>query len=221
MRFGLAPRFADRRGAIIQALRTEHDFQDFGWSETSLHVGNAEKTRIMVVGSRELRIVYEHIERTEDFLDAARSFFTFGLDQLEVQELDFLGVRSYWLAAVDSFDELRDWMIDRFSPSEPFSAALSAKVSDVGWVFEYRDQDPETVVRLGPMKVEQLIDQIFGTSAADIFPDQFLFLDIDRIHRGPIQAEEALSRMETAFERALAAGERIARTLVYEPTEPS
>ena len=79
-----------------------------------------------------------------------------------------------------------------------FSDAISGHVSDLGWVFEYRDHSPEHVVRVGPMRVEQLLEQVFGSRKRDLFPEQFLYVDMDRIHRGDgiIPADEAVTRAE-------------------------
>lgn len=214
-RFRLAPRFADVRGALIEELREANDLSEYGWGEAHVQLHNAERTRQLIVGSRELRIVYEHIERIDDFLDTARAFFERGLEALGVRELEFLGVRTYWLAAVDSFDELRDWMVERLSPSEPFSAALGDVMTDVGWILEYRRQDPQHIIRIGPMTVDQLIEQVLGTSERELFPDAFLFLDLDRMYKEtPIAADNAVERAFDAFQRSLAIGEKIAATLI-------
>jgi hypothetical protein len=218
MRFKLAPMFADRRGSILSALLAEHsDLSDYGWTETGLQLSNPQRTRIMLVGSGEIRLVYEHLERIDDFTSVASEFFPRSLEELAVDQVAFLGIRSYWLAAVDSFDELCDWTVKRFSPTEPFSEAVGARSTDTGWVFEYRAQDPEHIVRVGPMKVQQLTEQILGTSEADLFPEQFLFVDIDRIfRRDPIPTADVAARMQDSLDRALTLGQRIGAALLHQ-----
>lgn len=210
VRFRLAPAFADKRGAMIAALCEAHGLSEYGWAETFLQVTNPEQTKRLVIGSRELRISYEHVERIDDFVTAAREFIEYGVTELALDELEFLGVRSHWLAAVDSFEELRDWLAAWLTPDNPVSAAVAAQPSDLGWIFEFRDQSPEYVARIGPMKVEQLLEQIFVTSQRDLFPEQFLFLDLDRVYRGDHAPSTAdlIDRIKESLDRAVAVGER-------------
>jgi hypothetical protein len=215
MRFPLEPMFADVRGALIRELRTRFSLQDYGWAEAVLQASNEARTQTFIIGSRELRVSYEHLERVEEFIEASRSFFEFGVETLQLEAIEFLGVRTYWFAAVDSFEELRDWLAGQLAAGSPFGPALNQRLSDIGWSFEFRDQSPEHLLRVGPMRVEQLLDQIFATDDRDLFPEQFLYVDLDRIVRAPpaIEASEAAARAVNSVDAAMRIGERIAASV--------
>ncbi len=215
LRFRLAPRFADVRGTLIEELQEAHGLSEYGWGDAQLDVHDLERTRNMVVGSRELRISYEQIDRLESFMEAASAFLTRGLDVLHVQTVEFVGVRSYWIAAVDSFEELAAWMLRRLSPDEPFSGAIGTRPSDAGWVFEYHgDENPWHTVRVGPMTVDQLVGQVLATNQRDLFPDQFFFLDLDRVYqKAEIPAGDAVARAAASVDKSQAIGRKIAAWL--------
>jgi hypothetical protein len=214
MRFRLAPRFADLRGALIEELAQRYDLHEYGWSETQLRVGNEDLSRSLIVGSREGRFVYEQLERIDDYVENGRAFFGHVLDTLGVDEIQYLGVRTYWMAAVDSFDDLVAWMRQWLSPDEPFSGLAPTKLTDVGWVFEYHEKDPKLSVRLGPMKVEQVIEQFVGTDKRDLFPEQFLFLDLDRLYNeDAIPAGDAVARWEESLRKNLELGSKLGAAL--------
>jgi hypothetical protein len=213
LRFRLAPRFADIRGALIDELLETHGLSEYGWDETHVRAFNEDRTRNLVVASRELLLEYEHIERLDDLVATGRDFLEHALAELRVETIDFLGVRTYWMAAVDSFDELASWVRD-LAPNEPFSAATSQKLTDVGYIFEYRERNPRYALRMGPMKIEQALEQYLFTEKRELFPDVFLWLDIDRtLVEADLSVSDAPSALEDAIRQNLAVGERIAARL--------
>jgi hypothetical protein len=214
MRFRLAPRFADVRGSLIEELSNNYDLREYGWGESQLRVANEDATRTLIVGSRESRFVYEHLERIDDYVQGGRAFFSHVLETLGVTEVEYLGVRTFWMAAVDSFEDLVAWMREWLTPDEPFSGFASTKLTDVGWMFEYHESDPKLSVRLGPMKVEQVIEQFVGTDKRDLFPEEFLFLDLDRIYNDdPIATDGAVDRWEESLRKNLELGTKLGAAL--------
>jgi hypothetical protein len=210
MRFDLAPRFADVRGALIEEFRSQYGLEKFGWGDAEVRVTNEDLSRSCIVASRDARLVYEHIERIDDYLNDGRTFFAHVLETLGIEEVAYLGVRTFWMAAVDSFDDLVTWMREWLSPEEPFSEFAPGKLTDLGWVWEYHEKDPKLSVRVGPMKVEQLIEQLVATDKRDLFPEEFLFLDLDRLYNeDPIPPQDAVARWEDSLWKSLELGPKI------------
>jgi hypothetical protein len=214
MRFRLAPRFLDSRGALVEKLRREFELSDYGWGQTQLQVLNADRTRVLIVAATELRLVYEHLERIDDYVEAGRRFFAEGLGELGIDQVEFLGIRTYWLAAVDSFADLAVWLRKRLSPSDPVTAAVNSKPTDLGWVVEFQEKDPKHRITIAPMKVDQLVEQFVGTDKRELFPPEFLFVDIDRFFNATtVDTAAAIDRWEDALQKNLDLGERIAALL--------
>jgi hypothetical protein len=218
MRFRLAPRFADVRGDVIAALKEMTGAVEYGWSDTQTLVFDSDHARNFVAGSRELRLVFERVERMDDYIELGRQFFSYGLEKLGVESVEFVGVRSAWMGATESFEDLSKWMSERLNPTEPFTQAVGQGHSDVGWTYEYRDHDPKVGIRMGPMKIEQFLTQYVETTERDFYPEVFLFMDLDRIiDAEPIAASEAVMRWEDSITKSLDLGQRIGGAL-YEGT---
>jgi hypothetical protein len=211
LRFAPQARFADVRGQVTEELSRTHDLAEWAWGDALVHVFSADRTTNLIVTGRELRAGFEHIERVDDLRESVRSFFSFGLDVLGVEEVIFLGVRTHWLAAVDSFDELRDWLVSTFSRgAAPVLEPFGGSSTDAAWVFEFHQQDPKHSLRFGPMKQAQLIEQHLATDSSEGIPAEFLFVDMDRVYNeSPIESEGVIQRWADSFQRSLDIGERL------------
>jgi len=214
-----APTFIDQRGHLIEALMREHELSEWGYGQDFVDAFRADGSVTLRVASRELRAMFENVESTTEVKKATKSFLGWGLDSLGVERLGYVGVRSFRIAAADSFRALNEWLLDRLMPGhaqllQPFGS----KSSDSGWVLEFHDKDPKHNLRIGPMTPEQAMAQVFRDQDTDHYPPQFLFLDVDRLYSDEeMSASEALQRWESAFDRNLEIGETLSRRLRPEP----
>jgi hypothetical protein len=211
LRFRPSSRIADIRGQIAEELSKAHELPEWGWGEDVAHVFSSDRTTNLIVTGRELRAGFDKIERLDDLRQTITSFLSYGLDVLGVEEVMFLGVRSYWLAAVDSFDELRDWLIASFSGgAAPLLEALGDSPTDAGWVYEFHKQDPKQRLQFGPMKQAQLVEGVLTTDSSEGIPPEFLFVDMDRVYNDkPTEVGRVIERWSDSFQRTLDLGERL------------
>jgi hypothetical protein len=216
LRWGvLTPRFIDRRGALIEALLARHDLTEWGYGEDVLEVFKQDQSIALAAGNQEARGIFENVEDTGEVASTCRSFFEFVLGELDISEVSFVGVRSYWLAPTDSFEGLTAWMIEKLSPGVgPLREAVGTKPTDAGWVFEFHAADPKHRLRLGPMNPQQAMAQFFRDKNEENYPPQFLFLDFDRVYNDDkIDRSAALDRWETSFGRNLEIGAKLGQLL--------
>jgi hypothetical protein len=213
LRFKPTARFADVRGHITEELSRTHDLSEWGWGDAFVHVFSPDRTTNLVVSGRELQAGFEQIHRLDDLRESMAGFFEFGLETLGVDEVIFLGIRTYWIAAVDSFDELRAWLIESLSQGvDPLLEPFGGSPSDVGWTFEFHQKDPKHSIRFGPMKQAQLVEQILATNSTEGIPLEFLFVDLDRFYNdGPIEARSVPERWNDSFQRSLDLGAQLGR----------
>jgi hypothetical protein len=214
VRFRLSPLFADNRGALIQRLGELLGTNEFGWTETGVQVFTADKKDLFTVSGRDLVATCEHFEDQEEAARKIRVFVAAMLDALQVERYQFLGVRTHWIAPTDSFNELRDALIDKIGGGRAVLNEVAGKpVTDVGWVFEFHGEDPRITVRVGPMKPEQAIAmQVFRVDDTSLYPPEFLFLDIDRVLADTEQpADDALRKLDRALEHNVELAGRFGR----------
>jgi hypothetical protein len=202
VRFRLSPLFADSRGALIRRLSELLETNEYGWSDESIQVFTSDQRRQFRLSGHDLIGSWEHFEEFDAAAGKIRLFVEEALNALAVEQVAFLGVRSHWTAATDDFGGLRDALIDRFGGGgSQLSEVAGTRATDVGWVFEFRDKDPQITVRMGPMRSEQAVAQIFRVKDPELYAPDFLFLDVDRVISDQELPVERLSeRLEKAIE---------------------
>lgn len=218
LRYGVTPRFVDQRGQLIEALLDRHGLTEWGYGEDVVDVYKKDQSVFLRVGSREVLAMFENVASIDEVRQTTAAFLEWALEMLGVERIRTVGVRSYWLAAADSFAELNEHLLERFAGTmgrilEPFGT----KPSDSGWTFDFHDQDPKHNLRLGPMTAEQAMG-LFRDQEKENYPPQALYLDVDRLYtEDPMEREQALRRWGSAFERNIEISQAICREL----TRPS
>jgi phosphoglycolate phosphatase-like HAD superfamily hydrolase len=215
VRFPLSPLIIDNRGTLIQRMSAALDATEFAWRENGVDVFTTDEHNLFRIGGRDLVASCEHFSDLEAAAGKIRTFVETGLEFLDVEQVLFLGIRTHWVAATDSFDELRERLLDNFAGGAAKLANLAGKQStDVGWTFEFHGSDPRVTVRMGPMKSEQAMRQIFRVEDPALYPPEFLFLDVDRVLADdPQPAHEIIARFNRALEHNLTLAEKFGRYL--------
>jgi hypothetical protein len=217
MRFEPTPHFPARRADIIDQLMAQFDLKNWTMSEQFIQVLTEDDSRVLLQASAGgTSASLENID-IEDCQRTAEKLFDIVLARLNVESVVYVGVRTMWVVAADDFDSLNEWLVTRLSDGarsvlQPFGQ----KPSDSGWVFEFRSSEPQHVFRLGPMKVDQAITQVFRDKDPDHYPPQFLFFDIDRLYREPATTDEAKRRAHSSLERSPILAERVIASLKSE-----
>lgn len=183
-RFGkVSPLLLDRRGELIARLGASHGLSEWGTTQDAAQLFTADQRRAFQISIRDMNLSIENFEDLDEATSWAGELMSQSLEALEVDEITWMGTRMHWFSAVDSFADLRDWLVERFgSVGAAAINQIDRKPSDVGVVLEFKDQKPLINMRFGPMEAQQAMEQLFRDKDATRFPDQFLFLDIDRVY---------------------------------------
>ena len=182
LRFAPSPLYPDVRGRLIRELGEGLSLPHWGWGDEVVNLHNEPRTWTLIAGHKEARVQFSRVEDVDAILDVSSQFFRRALNLLEVSEVAFVGVRTFWAAAVDSFEELKDSMLSSLgSPAlHALVEATGTPTSDLGWAVECHGQNPRHMFRFGPMKREQASAQAMPNAPVDDLPESFLFLDLDR-----------------------------------------
>jgi hypothetical protein len=168
---------------LISALRSRLEAEQWGYGGGEVEVYRDDRTWTAAVSSRDTRLITEQITDVSAIASVVNDVTSAVCDLLDVRgDYSFLGIRTQWVAAVDSFDELRDRMADRLggSLSSVFSV-VDQPLTDAGWVWEFHGVDPKYSVRFGPMTREQGLQVYFYEVNEERVPLEFLFVDFDRV----------------------------------------
>lgn len=202
VRFPLSPRMIDNRGQLIERFAEVLGTEQFGYSDLGVDVYTTNEHDHFRLTGTSLTASCEHPESVEETGERIKRFVREGVDALGVQHVQFLGVRTFWVAPTSSFGELRDALMERFSTAPARLADLAGKrPTDIGWHFEFHGSDPKVTVRMGPMTSEQAMANIFRVGDASLYPPEFLFMDLDRVLNDDAQpAAEVNDRLGRAIE---------------------
>lgn len=202
--YPLSARYPDVRGSVIEEVTAALELPNWGWGDEFLNFFNDDRTLTLIAGGRESRVQMRRLEDVEAVVETFIKFFEIVLSRFNVTEVDFIGARSFWIGPVDSFEELRDNLLERLG-STTFAEVLAeipGSPSDSGWVVEFHSKDPKHALRVGPMTREQVVAQFIPDAPSDDFPPQFLFLDLDRfLNDGAHPASDVPKVWEHAFAR--------------------
>ena len=136
-------------------------------------------------------------------------------EALGVATISWMGTRMHWLSASDSFRSLCAWFQERFGVLGSTAAgAVGRNTSDLGAVFEFKDADPLVSVRIGPMKAEQAMAQFFRDKSPSRYPEQFLFVDVDRVWANEtLDSSKAIASWKQRVNELAALGDGLARAV--------
>jgi hypothetical protein len=215
LRFAVTPRFPDIRGRLIEELSEILELPEWGWGD-NVFLTTVDRSVTVFASSRELRVNFEEVEDAEEHFAFAKQFFDHAGGMLGVKAVEFVGVRTFWIGAVDSFDELHKWLLDRLAASaQDVLSIVSQPPTDTGWVFEFHKEDPKHTLRVGPMTNDQAVQLgLFVQESRVRLPAEFLFIDLDRVNNeDKLDWPAAQSRWEATFRKNLEIGEKIAASL--------
>ncbi len=210
------PLLVERRGGLIKSLLKQHELDQWAQGEGFVDVSDPARGIALNVTNREMRAMFERVDQVADVVDASRAFFELVDEVLEVGTIAGVGVRSWRMAAVDDFESLNGWLLeDLLNRRDPLFEPFGHPPSDVGWAFDFHEADPKHNLRIGPMKREQAMAQLFRDQTEANYPSQFLMIDLDRFYsdeeRTP--AADALERWERTLTRNLEISEAVGRVL--------
>ncbi len=211
IRFPVTPRFVGSRGDLVERLKALKGLQDWNMAEQFVQVfTNGEPDHLLQVSAGNTALSLENLTAPE-CKELTAAAIEIVLEVLDLQEVSYVGVRSWWIAATESFQDLRDALIERFAAeSTSVLEPVGQKPSDVGWVFEFRSTQPQHVLRVGPMGQEQASREIFRDKDPDNYPPQFLYVDLDRHYSDEsVPAAAAVDRWTRTFDRSLSVAEDV------------
>jgi hypothetical protein len=202
-RFPALPRYSDRQGGIIERLRDNHGLSQWGIGDAAADAW-AEDNRAFVHTSHQNVVAsVEHWADVHAMRETVESLLRSVLEELQLEDFVFVGVRSYWLSAADSFEDLNRLLFERLGPAnQDLFSPFGQPPVDSGWIFDFRLEDGLVHhLRLGPMKAEQAMAQFFRNKDTENYPPQFLFVDLDRVRtdeEGGLSFDDWLRAVERA-----------------------
>jgi hypothetical protein len=215
VRFVPRPRYGDARGKLVEDLAEAFDLTEWTLGPEVL-VTTRDRSRSYLVGSSELRAQREAVPDERDAESEIGHFIEYCANELNVAEATFLGVRTFWLGAVDSFEDLTAWMVGRFGGgAAELVSEIGKPVTDVGWSFEMHGDDPKWSLRLGPMTADQLISYtLFSEQSRERLPADSLFLDLDRVFNDrPLPRDSLVQTFASSLQKNLEMGRHLASLL--------
>lgn len=211
----VSPWLLDRRGELISRMSKKYDLPEWLAQQDLVQLSTSDSRRLFQMSSRDVYVSLENFEDLTEAIGAAEGFISDALDALEVDRITWTGTRMHWLAAADSFDQLCAWFAYRSRAlTGALSDILNRSPSDVGLVLEYKDKDPLITVRVGPMRAEQAMAQLFRDKDVTHYPEQFLFLDLDRVHsEDRLKRPDALSQWRQRVDSLTKIGDALLRSV--------
>jgi hypothetical protein len=190
----------DRRGELAGEL---HEL--LGTSSASLDATAAEATTPdgmskYRIGMGQLLAVL-HIDGFKDGSEEIKRFFQRGLELLSNPRLVRVVAHTSYVAAVPSFEELREALLEGLSASPSrLREMVGTPLSDVGFSFDFGDDHSIVELRIGPMRDRELGRFIEAPDGA-VFPDASLFLDVKVVLRAEDADRDPLELWTSALER--------------------
>lgn len=190
----------DRRGALAGEL---HEL--LGTSSASLEATAAEATTRdgmskYRIGMSQLLAVL-HVDGFDEDSEKVETFFRRGMELLDMPSLTRVVAHTSDVAAVPSFEELRDALLEGLSSdSQQLRDAVGVNFSDVGWFYDFRDDRWIVEIRFGPMQDTEL-RQLFDPPETAEFPAASLFVDVKVVSPVRDSDNDPLDLWASALER--------------------
>ena len=171
------------------------------------------------VGTMQVVASTENFDEIEDAGERIGRFVALALDRVERPHLAVVRVRTFDLAATDSFEELRDTLAASFGVARgELADVVGGRLSDAGWVLEFADANPNITLRFGPMKASQ-IKTFLRDQRDSQYPGEFLFLDIDYAHTDQdLDPEQAVAQLGKSIDSNRKVARRVANWLAEKLT---
>jgi hypothetical protein len=190
----------DRRGALAEELHERLNTSSASLEQTAAEATTRDGLSRYRIGMAQLLAVL-HIDGLDEGGEKVETFFKHGMDLLNAPPLARIVAHSSDVAAVPSFDELRDALLENLSSSPSgVRDAVGVPLADAGWLYDFRDDSRIVEVRIGPMYDEEL-RKVFDAPDAALFPAASLFIDVKVVLRVGDSDRDPLDLWASALER--------------------
>ncbi len=209
------PAIVDHRGAWVATLRDEFGATEAEVEPAAVEAFSEDKREQYRVGTAQVVASIENFEEIDAAGEKIARFAKLALERIDETKVAQIRVRTFDLAATDSFGELRDALADALTaPGAELADLGGSGLSDVGWVFEFTDGNPKITLRLGPMRASQ-IKEFLRDQRDSQYPGEFLFVDVDYVHAGEdLSPEQAVMRLTQDIEGNRKAVRRVSNWLM-------
>lgn len=172
----------DRRGELAGELHELLSTSSASLDATAAEATTGDGMTRYRIGMAQLLAVL-NVAGLDEGPEKVETFFRHGMEVLNTPQLARVVAHTSDVAAVPSFEELRDALQEGLSssPSELLDA-VGVPLSDVGWSYDFRDDRWIVEVQLGPMRDVEL-RQLFEAPEAAEFPAASLFVDVKAVLR--------------------------------------
>ena len=172
----------DRRGALAAELHDLLGTSSASLEETATEATTPDGLSKYRVGMAQL-LAALHVDGFDEGGENIETFFRRGMELLKAPGLTRVVAHTSDVAAVASFDGLRDVLLESLSPSSSqVRDVVGVPLSDTGWLYDFRDDHQIVEVRFGPMHEEEL-RRAFEAPDATVFPAASLFIDVKVVLR--------------------------------------
>lgn len=174
----------DRRGELADELGTFLDASSVSLDATSAEVSTDDEMSKYRIGIAQMLAVV-NIEGFDDDCKKVKDFLRRGSELLEAPPIRRVVAHTSDVAAVSSFEDLRDGLAALSPGSAELHDAVGVPLSDVGWSYDFKDDQWVVEVRVGPMQDGELRNLFDAPEALD-FPAASLFLDVKVVLRAGV-----------------------------------
>jgi len=190
----------DRKGEAMQILHDLVELENFTVHPTAVEVTGENERNKFRWGINQIFANLTEIDDLDDATNRTDAFFRKGLELLQPGSLDVVTITSLDVAAVESFEELRDRMHEVLvSDFSGLSKAVGYDIGDTAWVLEFGQGDTTGRVQFGPMRSEELPARL-KIPRFDDAPPNMLGVFVDLVFRPD---EAGRSNVITSWRRAL------------------
>ncbi|HET9198588.1 MAG TPA: hypothetical protein VFN92_10090 [Solirubrobacterales bacterium] len=190
----------DRRGELAGEL---HDL--FATASAALEPTAAEATTDdemskYRIGMAQL-LAEMHVDGFEEGSERVETFFRRGMELLDSPTLSRVVAHTSDVAAVPSFDDLREALFEKLSANPGrIRDAVGVPVDDAAWTYNFADDSWIVDVRISPMTGDDLQYAFDAPDGAE-FPDASLFVDVKVMRRAEDKDGDPLELWDSALRR--------------------
>jgi hypothetical protein len=189
----------DRRGELADELARFLDASSVSLAETAAEAATDDGLGKYRIGIAQI-LVARSIDGLEDGGKGVGDFFQRGMELLGAPELRRVVAHTSDVAAVPSFEEMRD-ALGALTPGMPrLREAVGVPVADLAWAYDFSDDRWVVEVRIGPMHDTELRDAFDAPEGLDL-PPASLLLDVKVVLRVQDGAGDAVQLWSSALER--------------------
>jgi hypothetical protein len=191
----------DQRGAWITTFRNDFGATEFVAEAAAVEAFSEDRCEQYRVGTAQVVGSIENFDEIAEAGEKLGRFVELALDRVERPQIAQVRVRTFELAATDSFSDLRDALGEALgAPRAELAEVVGGPMSDLGWVLEFTDADPRVTLRFGPMKASQ-IKTFLRDQRDSQYPGEFLFLDVDYVQSDEdLDPVQAVARLASSIE---------------------